>query len=394
MPRLAALLALVPVAAGADTIRVATYNASLTRPEPGALADELARPGAEQPSLVAEVIRRANPDILLLNEFDADPTGRALAGFQINYLAAAGMEPYSHAFVAPSNTGVPTGFDLDGDGATGGPGDAQGFGEFEGRYGFAVLSRFPIAVEDARTFQRLLWRDMPGSLLAEDPALASFYAPEEAAVLRLSSKNHLDLAVEVGDRTLHVLASHPTPPVFDGPEDRNGKRNHDEIRFWADYVAGAGWMVDDAGRAGGLAAGEAFVVLGDLNADPFDGDSFGGAARLLLDHPLVQGSATDPGVTPASDGGAAASARQGGANAGHGGDPRFDTADFGFAGEGEPDAAPGNLRADYVLPSVAGLRIVDAGVAWLTPEAPAWPLGEFPASDHRLVWMDLEVLPE
>ena len=38
-------------------------------------------------------------------------------------------------------------------------------------------------------------------------------------------------------QTVHVLASHPTPPTFDGAEDRNGRRNHDEIRFWADYVS-------------------------------------------------------------------------------------------------------------------------------------------------------------
>ena len=60
---------------------------------------------------------------------------------------------------------------------------------------------------------------------------------EELEVVRLSSKSHWDVPVKVGGHTVHVLASHPTPPTFDGEEDRNGRRNHDEIRFWADYVS-------------------------------------------------------------------------------------------------------------------------------------------------------------
>ena len=67
-----------------------------------------------------------------------------------------------------------------------------------------------------------------------------WYSPEVLRSLRLSSKSHWDLPVRIGRRTVHVLASHPTPPTFDGPEDRNGTRNHDEIRFWAEYVGASG----------------------------------------------------------------------------------------------------------------------------------------------------------
>ena len=51
-------------------------------------------------------------------------------------------------------------------------------------------------------------------------------------------------------KTVHFLVSHPTPPVFDGPEDRNGTRNFDEIRFWADYVipSRSGYIYDDNGQ--------------------------------------------------------------------------------------------------------------------------------------------------
>ena len=86
---------------------------------------------------------------------------------------------------------------------------------------------------------------MPGALLPDDPSTpepADWYSPDELDVFRLSSKSHWDVPVRLPDgRILHLLASHPTPPVFDGSEDRNGRRNHDEIRFWADYVTpGAG----------------------------------------------------------------------------------------------------------------------------------------------------------
>jgi hypothetical protein len=189
--------------------------------------------------------------------------------------------------------------------------------------------------------------------------------------------------IEIGSKTVHFLVSHPTPPVFDGPEDRNGTRNHDEIRFWADYVlpSRGRYIVDDEGVRGSLAPGSLFVIAGDQNSDPFDGDSIPGSAQLLLEHPLVNTK-----VTPDSEGAVEQSALQGGANATHLGDPAFDTADFA-------DTAPGNLRADYVLPR-KNMPIVDASVFWPTSDDPLFGLVgtfPFPSSDHRLVWIDVRV---
>jgi 3-phytase/alkaline phosphatase D len=237
-----------------------------------------------------------------------------------------------------------------------------------------VLSRYPIKRNKVRTFQHFLWQDMPDSMLPRD-----WYSAEEQSVLRLSSKSHWDIPVKVKGKIVHVLASHPTPPVFDGDEDRNGRRNHDEIRFWIDYVAGADYIYDDAGRTGGLAAGEQFVIMGDMNADPLDGDSTGNPAAKLLASPLVNSA-----VTPASIGGADAALRQGGSNLNHLGGADFDTADFA-------DGSPGNLRVDYVLPS-KGLDMISAGVFWPASNQPLFELvGEwpFPSSDHRLVWIDV-----
>ncbi len=44
------------------------------------------------------------------------------------------------------------------------------------------------------------------------------------------------IPVTANNETTYILANHPTPPVFDGAEDHNGTRNHDEIRLWAEYV--------------------------------------------------------------------------------------------------------------------------------------------------------------
>jgi 3-phytase len=389
-----ALVALVVTApaTASDTIRFATFNASLNRSEQGQLAEHLADPSADtvfvrQAENVAEVIQRVRPDVLLVNEFDYDPAAADL--FRDNFLEVSqnGAEPieYPYVFIAPSNTGVPSGKDLDNSGTVGGPNDALGFGFFEGQFGMLVLSRHPIDHERVRTFQKFLWKDMPGNLIPTD-----FYSPDEVEILRLSSKSHWDVPILVGHRRIHFLVSHPTPPVFDGAEDRNGRRNFDEIRFWRDYVSlfRGLYIYDDEGRRGGLFPGAAFVIAGDQNSDPNDGDSVPGAIQQLLESPWVNAS-----VTPDSDGAVEASQLQGGANTTHVSDPRHDTADFA-------DTAPGNLRADYVLPAWR-LRVVDAGVFWPVQSDPLFRLvgtfdsatwgavGGFPTSDHRLVWSDV-----
>lgn len=380
-------------AAPEDTpVRFASFNASLNRGSAGELITDLSTPDNAQARAVAEIIQRANPDVLLINEFDYDENGEAAQLFQDNYLSVSqnGADPieFPYVYLAPSNTGIPSGFDLDNNGDVGGPGDAFGFGFFPGQFGMALFAKYPIVTEDVRTFQTFLWRDMPGALLPDDPetpAPDDWYSAEELAVFRLSSKSHWDVPIDINGTIIHALVSHPTPPVFDGLEDRNGRRNHDEIRFWADYVTpgAGGYIYDDEGNTGGLPAGASFVIMGDQNADPFDGDSTNDAILQLLDNPAVNTS--NP---PASPGGVEQAALQGGVNDDHAGDPAYDTADFA-----EP---PGNLRVDYVLPSI-DLKIVDSAVFWPESDDPLFDLVgtfPFPSSDHRLVWVDVTTLPE
>ena len=365
----------------AGAIRVATFNTSMSRGSRGELAADLEGGQDLQARATAEIIQRVRPDVLLLNELDRDEQGRAARLFCDLYLAESqnGQPPieYGYLYVADSNTGLDSGYDLDHDGELGGPGDAQGFGEHLGQYAFVVLSRYPMVRDQMRTFRSFLWQDMPGAELPGD-GQGAWYDAEQLAVLRLSSKNHLDLPIDVAGKRLHLLAHHPTPPAFDGPEDRNGLRNEAEIRLWADYLSPgeASYLYDDDGISGGLDEGASFVIVGDHNADPHDGAGRPGAMDQLLTHPRVNTS-----LTPASAGAAAAALEQGGVNAQHQGDPAHDTGDFG-------DHSVGNLRLDYVLPSV-DLEMLDAQVFW--PEAGSKLAPLIDHSDHRLVWVDLQV---
>jgi hypothetical protein len=385
-----------------DVVRFSTFNASLNRNAEGQLISDLSTPNNTQAKVIAEIVQRNRPDVLLINEFDFDSMNQALTLFQTNYLSIGqkGAQPivYPYRFTAPSNTGIASGFDLNNNGvavttpgALGYGDDAFGFGAFPGQFGMAVYSMYPIRTDKIRTFQKFLWKDMPNALLPDDPSTPGvtkdWYSAQELAVFRLSSKSHWDIPIRVKGRTVHFLTSHPTPPVFDGPEDRNGTRNFDEIRLWADYISGgsrARYIYDDKGKKGGLSRGDRFVIAGDQNSDPFDGDSIDGSAQLLLEHPRV-----NAGNTPTSLGAVQQSALQGQQNTTHVGNPAFDTADFAD----NPPFNPGNLRVDYVLPS-KNIRIRDSAVFWPRTTDPFFDLVgvfPFPSSDHKLVWVDVSL---
>ncbi len=362
-------------------LRVATFNTSLNHNEAGGLIEQLSGDhlAARQ---VAAVIQRVRPDLVLLNEFDYDIDGKAAELFVSRYLGEGQFGEraisYAHRFQAPVNTGVASGLDLTGDGQTDGPGDAWGFGMHPGQYGMLVLSRYPIDREHVRTFQQLRWSAMPGALAPRMPDnKTAWYADETWQQLRLSSKSHWDVPVQTPLGTLHFLTAHPTPPVFDGKEDRNGRRNFDEIRLWAEYLTNADttWLCDDSGRCGGLDANARFVIAGDYNADPLDGESIAGAITQLIGHPRVL-----PMVAPTSTGAATAA-----------------TADPELAASKRTPAAQhtgafglraGNMRIDYVLPSV-GFEVIRSGVFW--PPSDRTEAQWLQASDHRMVWVDLRL---
>jgi 3-phytase len=219
-------------------IRFAQFNASLNRNADGQLINDLSNPvipdtraiGApdspnrnqalrvQQAKNAAGIIQRNNPDVLLINEFDFNTTNpsKAVELFIDNFLKVGqnGASPvdYKYFYIAPSNTGISSDFDLnnngnivssitDGIGDTGYGDDSFGFGNFPGQFGMVVLSKYEIDTANVRTFQNFLWKDLPGNLLTNDPTidnpatpvnenLNGFYSAAEIEKLRLSSKSH------------------------------------------------------------------------------------------------------------------------------------------------------------------------------------------------------------
>lgn len=366
-------------------LRVATFNVSMegenygreTSQAENVLATLLSEGTHPQIRNIAAIIQRTRPDIIFLNEFDyiADPSLGVelfINSFLKHSQQGAEAIDYPYYYLAPVNTGLPSPYDLDRDGVASGKGnDAWGFGHYPGQYGMVLLSRFPIDTSAVRTFQHFRWADLPG---AKQPMLSDdepFFAPQVWQSLRLSSKSHWDIPIIVDEQIIHVLASHPTPPVFDGPERRNALRNRDEIRFWLQYIEGSdgSTLYDDAGVTGGLAQGARFLIVGDLNASASEGDSLLGGIDALLASPKIQAS-----IVPRSIG----------------------------AEENRPEhpnasehTALWGLRADYILPSVAGFASTAAGVFWPSRAAPEAHLMQdrTASSDHRLVWVDLRILP-
>ena len=420
LPILAALLLTASVAS-AETVRFATFNSSLSRDAPGELLKAMQTGDDAKAKAVAAIIQAARPDVLLLQEFDHggeyDPDGEALRLFQQNYLGVAqqgDLEPiaYEHVYLAPSNTGLPTGLDLNGDGliapcegAEVGTGayaaDCHGYGLFPGQYAFVILSKHPIDHEAIETFEDLVWRDLDGNLM---PYVHADNGGKDTR--RLSTSGHASVPVRIGETHVRVLAANPDfsdafVPPFSGSA---GARNHDEIAL----LHG---MAVEAERA--------FVVAGNLGADRSDGRLFryqphpfprfrkseetavlfsvsgfqfpGYVIKTAPPRPhaiesLLQSELIWSNLAIGSRGGGEAAERDGGVNLAHVGPAIADTADL-------EDERDGNLRLDYVLPS-ADLQLVSGGVFWPTPDEQLMGVDLAvveAASDHRLVWVDVRV---
>ena len=321
--------------AASETLRIATFAAPLSRDGPGLLLRDLLK--GDDPQIVATVaeITLAGPDVLILTDFDYDLDGLAMAAFD---QALGGVYPYR--FARQPNAGMATGLDIDRDGRTGDARDAQGYGQFAGDGGLAILSRHPIDESAVRDLSGLLWSDLPNGVLPQVDG-GPFFPQDVTDVLRLSSTAHWIVPLSLANgQPLHILAYSATPPVFDGPEDMNGLRARDELRLWENVLDGM------------LGAPPAsFVIAGNANLDPLGGQGDRAAMAAFLSRPDVQ----DP-------------------------HPSQPNADWGADG-------PGQLRVSYVLPST-DWRIIDAGV--VTPPAQASDGDGLPiAGPHRLVWVQI-----
>lgn len=261
-----------------------------------------------------EVIAELDADILVLMDVDYD----------LGTLALGALADYPHRFALRPNRGRHTGTDVDGDGRLNEPEDAVGYAAFSGQSGMGVLSRFPIADDDVRDLSQTRRGDIPGTL-AKGVELEQW----------VSTTGHWDVPVRLPNGTLlHLLMWYATPPVFDGPEDRNGRRNHDEAALWSAYLDGVL----------GHAPPARFVLTGAANLDLEKSDGRPEALAALLSRREVQS-----------------------------------------VGPTEPTVhwpQTGELRVDYVLPSTT-LRVIDSGVL------SGRHLSD--ASRHRPVWIDIQI---
>lgn len=334
----------MPGLARAFDLTLATYDAGLSQSGPGLLLQHLEK--ADDPAIEAALaaIRRLDADVLLLTGIDYDYDGLALAALQ-RRLSALGLA-YPETLALRPNAGVPTGLDLDHGGTLGGPRDAQAYGRFAGQGGMAILSRYPIDRPGIRDFSGLLWKDLPGADLPPD------LTEEAKAIQRLSTSGHYEVPVTYAPgKTLRLLAFSATPPVFDGPEDRNGRRNADEAALWLRLLDGS--LPQSPPPA-------PFVVIGEPGLDPNDGEGKPASLLSLMDR------LQDPHPRGAS----------GRADAGQKGDPALDT-DLLKSGQG--------LRLDMILPS-QDITVTAAGVLWPHDTDPfAATLAA--ASSHRPVWI-------
>lgn len=299
-----------------------------------------------------DVLAAAAADIVVLQDIDFD-AGAAALGALAELLSEAG-EDYPHHLTLRPNTGWPTGLDLDGDGRAHRPRDSHGYGLFNGQGGMAVISRHPLRlVADHSGF---LWRDLPDGQ-------AATVTPDDALdVLRLHAVAAWDIAVATPAGPFRLLTSHASAPVFDGPEDRNGRRNQDELMFWVHLLNG--WSPEPRGGDGAAPVPpltDPVIVIGTFNVDPTRGEGRPAGIGALLTHERLQ----DP--RPARPGGG------------------LETADW-------DDPVPGDLRVDYILPDRA-LVVTGAGVLWPQAE-PQFGLSAetaAAASDHRLIWVDISL---
>jgi hypothetical protein len=354
------MLILLPASAvRGQSLDVALFHTSLARDGPGLLLRDIVGGRDPQVAAVVAVIAHAAPDILVLLDLDFDLGLVTLAALR-DRIGAAGVD-YPHMLALRPNTGVASGLDLDGDGRLGGPRDAQGYGQFAGQGGMAVLSRHPILTGAVQDHSARLWRDLPGALLTLEDG-RPLLAQDVLAVQRLSTTGHWVVPVDIGGHSLSLLVFHATPPVFDGAEDRNGRRNHDELRFWTLYLDGA-FGPAPAGR---------FLVIGDSNMDPARNEGRPAAMQALLSDPRLR----DP--RPRGQGNLSDQTTQ------EQGDPALHTVRWDAPG-------PGHRRVDYILPST-DLRIRGARVVWPDATDPFAATVQR-ASRHHLVSVTLDWPP-
>ncbi|MFZ6006915.1 MAG: endonuclease/exonuclease/phosphatase family protein [Nitrospirota bacterium] len=296
---------------------------------------KLLEPEHPQVLSASAIIKKWRPDVLSINEIEASQEAPRL--FLENFLQK-GDAPlyYPYHYIGPTNSGMSTGLPQ--------PFDLKGFGLFEGQYGIALFSRFPMLKDGIRSFEGFPWRSLP-----KDLSYLGERAGEVYEIFPLFSTNLLDVPLNIDRRSVHAVLLHASIPVRGL---LNRERNGDQLNFLNEYISGRPLPDIEPFKAV-----EPFVVIGDLNADPERGAGIREAIRRLLSNPALNG------LVP----------------------PRPTFLEGGGVESPPLDAEGFSLRLDYILPS-HDFVVLEQGVFW-PEDADWWKLARL-ASDHFFVYVD------
>jgi|GEM_PF-1582778 len=300
---------------------------------------KLFKPDHPQVVSASAIIRKVKPDILSINEIEARPEAPRL--FLDNFIQR-GDDPlhYPYFYIGPTNSGVSTGLPH--------PFDQKGFGLFEGQYGIALFSRFPILREGVRSFEGFPWRLLPTSLSCLGDKAMEIYES-----FPLFSTNLLSVPLRIDERVVHAILLHASVP-FKGP--LNKERNGDQLIFLNEYISGRALPGVEPFKVE-----KPFVVMGDFNADPEKGEGIRSVIKGLLENPALNGLV--PSRPTFLEGGGVLT-------------PPLDPGGF-------------SLKLDYILPS-RDFVVLKHGIFW--SEETDWWNQVRRASDHFIVYMDCSLV--
>lgn len=345
------------------SVRVAQYNISL-------LGSVKLKTDNPQVAAAADVIARFDPDIIAINEIAFDLTGvdpepgTFSDGMQNGALLAEKLNavtpgaPYEFHVLTFGNSGVLwEGYDA----ANHDPYFAERGNGGVGQFNYAVLSRYPILEDDARVIVDVAWDSLPGHV---GPTMQADIGVAIPPGYPIFAKGLVIVPIDVDGRVLHLVMNHPFPPIN---QPVNPYRHHDELLAMKLLLDG------DLPGVEPLPADARFVIAGDLNVDPDDGDALPGTIEQLFDHPLVVASQPNDG------------------HGTFGNTPEQNTqASACPANDGPDPSTDRQLQLDYLMPSTTIGPPLATGMFFPDPVAePAdWQLACM-ASDHFLLWADL-----
>ena len=259
--------------------------------------------------------------------------------------------------------------------------DSLGYGTYPGEYSMAVLSRFPMLEDESRTFQKLLWKDLPGHHIPPGLLLGGGSAKRSDCRASLTGIYRSTLMAGL---CISSFSSDAAGLRRRGRQER--RRNFDEIKLWVEYLELETNLTDDQGVGGGYRSSDPFVIVGDLNAAPL---VEGRRARDRFASRSMTGrrqSINCSSIRAFRTAGRSLTSR----GASITGRRRRISQDLRGSSERSTSVFGQGARIDYILPS-KNLEIA-GGVFWPSPdEDPEGASWADDASDHRLVWLDIRI---